>query len=126
MKKFILLAIVALLTLSVIKAQTVPSNVTNYTYCEIIGVSISFTTKIKINIDYGQPVDLMKGVQPLKDSKGNIIKFNSMVDAINYMNALGWEFFQVYFADCSHYLFRKPITKEEASKILSAKEMAVD
>ena len=34
--------------------------------------------------------------EQLVDEKGNIITFNSMVDAMNYMSKLGWEFEQAY------------------------------
>ena len=68
----------------------------NYVYCEILGTGSLFSTKVKIDIDYGQEVSFWNQDRRLKDENGKSVKFNSMVDALNYMGTLGWEFVQAY------------------------------
>ena len=54
----------------------------------------------------------------MRDSRtGELIIFNSIVDALNFMSAEGWELVQVYVevgenTSCTHYLMKKPV--EEA------------
>lgn len=72
------------------------SNTKNYVYCEILGIGSMFNTKVKVDIDYGQEVGFWNQDRRLKDESGKSIKFNSMVDALNYMGTLGWEFVQAY------------------------------
>lgn len=68
----------------------------NYVYCEILGTGSLFSTKVKIDIDYGQEVSFWNQDRRLKDENGKSVKFNSMVDALNYMGTLEWEFVQAY------------------------------
>jgi len=68
----------------------------SYVYCEIVGTAGLLSTKVKIDIDYGQEVSFWNQDRRLKDENGKSIKFNSMVDALNYMGTLGWEFVQAY------------------------------
>jgi hypothetical protein len=94
----------------------------NYTYCEILGTGGLFSTKVKIDIDYGQEVSFWNQDRRLKDEQGKSIKFNSMVDALNYMGTLGWEFVQAYVVTSSaglggqqnvyHWLLKRELSKE--------------
>ncbi len=65
-------------------------------YCNIVG--IRGVSKLKVTIDMGE----YKGILGLNSSQivdgesGNKKKFNSMIDALNYMSTKGWEFCQVY------------------------------
>ena len=67
-----------------------------YVYCEMLGTESLFGSKIKIDIDYGQEVNFWNQDRRLKDENGKSVKFNSIVDALNYMGSLGWEFVQAY------------------------------
>jgi hypothetical protein len=51
---------------------------------------------VKVTIDFGQKRAKNEKHQSLVDEKGNNIKFNSKIDALNYMHSLGWEFLQAY------------------------------
>lgn len=90
MKKTILLC-VALLAVSALSAQ-------HKVYCQITKTNDGkglFSNSIAISIDYGQ----IRGAfsdDRLVDENGDNVVFNSMVDAMNYMSALGWEFEQAY------------------------------
>lgn len=87
-----------------------------YQYCLISGTQKLFSTKVNVTIDYGQ--EIKWGSHILKDENGDKLKFNSMVDAINYMATKGWEFQQAYAVTVGeqniyHYLLRKPFKKED-------------
>ena len=46
---------------------------------------------MKVFVDYGAEVKFLKN-QKIKDSEGNIKKFNTMIAALNFMYNNGWEF----------------------------------
>ena len=49
------------------------------------------SNKVSVTIDYGQKRPFLEDAR-LTDKEGNIIKFNSAVDVMNYMNNEGWYF----------------------------------
>ncbi len=67
-----------------------------FLYCEIVGSASLFSTKVKIDVDYGQEVSFWKQDRRMKSETGESIKFNSMVDALNHMGTEGWDFVQAY------------------------------
>lgn len=62
-------------------------------YCELVGTQ-KLTGKIVVSVDFGQ--ESFWKDNRLVDESGQVMKFNSMVDAMNYMGTLGWEFEQAY------------------------------
>lgn len=90
---------------------------TTYRFCEII-IQDGFVHNRNVSVDYGQSLKLL-GNRRLTDKEGNDLKFNSVVDALNYMSKLGWEYFQVYTIQGAgtgseaHYVFRKEIQPGE-------------
>jgi len=105
MKKLLILTI---LILSIhLQAQEVPK----YVYAEIVGTSKFLSKKVLIEIDYGQATSFWESNR-LKNTDGSNKEFNSMVDAMNYMGAIGWEFQQAYVVTIGqqnvyHWLMRK-------------------
>jgi len=84
-------------------------------YCQIVGTQKLLSTKCTIEVDFGQN---QWGSQALVDENGKLISFNSMVDAMNQMGELGWEFEDSYVITVSgqnvyHWLLSKYITDEE-------------
>lgn len=60
-------------------------------YVQLIGVNTSiFGKKIKVYIDYGQPAKFF--ADPIKNSEGKAMKFNSMVHALNFMRKNNWKY----------------------------------
>jgi hypothetical protein len=88
-----------------------------YVYCEIVGTSNILGTKVTIVIDYGESVKFGEDKR-LKDDQGKVQKFNSMIDALNYMGDQGWEFVQAYVVIHNsstyvyHYLLKGEIKVE--------------
>jgi hypothetical protein len=104
------------------KAQETPK----YVYAEIVGTSKFLSKKVIVEIDYGQATGFWESNR-MKNSDGSNKDFNSMVDAMNYMGALGWEFQQAYVVTIGqqnvyHWLMRKEFNdldtdiKEEMKK----------
>ena len=81
-------------------------------YCEIVGTNVSLLGKrLVINLDYGQKFK-WGTTQRIKDVTGRNKKFNSMVDALNFMIANGWEYVNSYTVTTGkspvyHYLLRR-------------------
>lgn len=57
-----------------------------------------FSSKVKVSIDFGQSTSWLGSMSEsrLVDSNGKDIKFNSTIDAMNYMSQFGWRFAQAY------------------------------
>ena len=57
-----------------------------------------FSTKVKVSIDFGQSTSWLSSMSEsrLVDKDGKEIKFNSMIDALNYLTQFGWRFAQAY------------------------------
>lgn len=71
---------------------------TSRVYCELVGSPDVFTSKMSVFIDFGQKHSywVSKWGQQLVDENGKDCKFNSMVDAMNFMGKYGWKFVQAY------------------------------
>lgn len=66
-------------------------------YCEIISYSRGmFSNKTTVELDFGQFASWWSADRSLVDENGETIKFNSILDAVNYMAARGWVFEQMY------------------------------
>lgn len=119
MKKAILLFAITFAT--IFKAQEVETP--KYIYAEIVGTGKFMSHKVTIQIDYGQEVKFWGGDNRVRNQDGSKKEFNSMVDAMNYMGALGWEFQQAYVVtvpsamggaqNVYHWLLRKEYSKLE-------------
>lgn len=82
-----------------------------YIYAEIVGTTNITMTKVTIQIDFGQETKFAEDTR-LRDKNGAVKKFNSMVDAMNWMGAMGWEFQQAYVvtignSNVYHWLLKK-------------------
>lgn len=84
-----------------------------FVYCDVIVGSgdLNTASRVTIAVDFGQKMKLWDN--KMKDESGKPMKFNSLVDALNFMGRKGWEFVQSYsdqrrenYAD-HHFLMRK-------------------
>lgn len=82
-------------------------------YIQIVGTAKLFSKKVNIQIDFGQVDKIFKAKDTqIKDKDGKLTTFNSMIDALNFMNKCGYEFVQAYTITVQnqnvyHYLMRK-------------------
>ncbi len=63
-------------------------------YVELVGQAKINPTKIKVIVDYGQPFSFKS--QAIRGAQGEKAAFNSMIDALNFMEANGWVFVSNY------------------------------
>jgi len=111
MKKILLFLSAVFLSLT-IYAQSTPK----YIYSEIVGTAKFMSTKVTIEISFGQRVKTFADNRLKDPQTGKPVVFNSMIDALNYMGKQGWEFTQAYIVTESnlnvyHYLLKKPFSE---------------
>jgi hypothetical protein len=115
MKKIFLFITLFICAIS-LKAQTVndlPIKDIDVEYVQIVGTSKLFSTKLTIQIDFGQRTKYFSlGKETIvKDEEGKALDFNSMIDALNFMSKNGFEFVNAYAITMGnqnvyHYLLR--------------------
>ena len=98
MKKiFVTLFLLASLSISAF-AQTEEVTAKPYkVYCEIVSYHRNiFSDKTTVELDFGQASKWLSNDRKLVDENGQIINFNSILDAANYMAQRGWIFEEAY------------------------------
>lgn len=115
MKKFLLIIVVFSNTVfSQEQKKLEPTSKRTEEYCLILASSKLFSTKVDISIDFGQETKLFSDSR-YKDQEGKVKVFNSVIDALNYMNSKGWEFVNAYAISIQgsgqvyHYLMKRKI-----------------
>ncbi len=89
-------------------------------YCELVGKVVGvFGHKVQVEVDFGQEARWFRGIDSLADKEGNVISFNSMVDALNYMANDGWCFVSALSVtrkndNVYHYIMRKTVESSSA------------
>lgn len=85
-------------------------------YCELLGTSMF--NKVTVVIDMGEEKGFlgMNSSLILDEETGKPKKFNSMIDAMNFMGDIGWEFVQAYVitigqSSVYHWLLKQTIIK---------------
>lgn len=85
-------------------------------YCQLVGTS--FLGKITVTIDMGENTGFlrMNTSYLIDESTGKAKKFNSMVDALNFMGEKGWELAQAYAltvgsSNVYHFLLKQKVEK---------------
>ena len=93
------------------------------TYCEIIGQENSDGASLNnVYIDIGQQDNIFtSNSRILVDKDNKKIKFNSMIDVLNYMTQFGWKLEHPYAINDGgscyyHYLLSKEITDKKQIK----------
>ncbi|MRT16364.1 hypothetical protein F3C99_05275 [Vitellibacter sp. q18] len=62
------------------------------TFGQIVGTGKMFSNKLNIQLDLGQRDNMWSSKEhDLRDKDGSKLEFNSMVDALNFMEANGYE-----------------------------------
>lgn len=66
-------------------------------YIQIIGIQRFMSKKITIELDFGQRDKNFTSKEfTIRDKSGNKVKFNSIIDALNFMSENGFEFVDSY------------------------------
>lgn len=59
-------------------------------YCKVVATGRLLSNKVTIDIDYGEERSIWKDNR-VKDDNGKLKKFNTVIDAINYLGKSGWK-----------------------------------
>ena len=86
-------------------------------YCQVVATSKLLSNKVTIDVDYGEERSFWKDHR-LKDEDGRFKKFNSVIDAINYLGKQGWKLVNAFPVTDGgspryHYVFKKEFIKSE-------------
>lgn len=108
MKK-IIIACMALLSFAASKAQTDTTKIEQY--CQVIATPRLLSNKVTIDIDFGEEKSFWRDTR-LKTDAGKIKKFNTIIDALNYMGREGWIFINAFpvrmgETEIYHFAFKK-------------------
>ncbi len=118
MKKLIIFSLLLLGTL----ASTAQTNNTKIEqYCQIIATPRLFGNKVTIDIDFGEEKSIWKDNR-LKTYDGKLKKFNTVVDALNFMGKDGWIFINAYPVRIGenviyHFAFKKEFLLSEIQQL---------
>jgi hypothetical protein len=114
MKKVLIVSIV-LLSSVVLNAQADTTKVEQY--CQVIATPRLLSNKVTIDIDFGDEKSFWRDNR-LKTDAGKLKKFNTIIDAMNYMGREGWIFINAYpvrmaETEIYHFAFKKQFSKSE-------------
>jgi hypothetical protein len=71
-------------------------NALDISYCELVGFDFGLMkSRLMINIDYGQSFSFGQSMN-VESKKGKLLIFNSMIDALNFMEKNGWQYINQY------------------------------
>lgn len=90
-------------------------------YCEVVATGRLLSNKVTIDIDYGEERSIWKDNR-LREENGKLKKFNSVIDAINYLGKNGWKLVNAFPVSTSngpmvyHYVFKKEFSKNETEE----------
>lgn len=72
------------------KATTYEAQTEQYAMVRAAGKLLSLT-KWKVEVDFGQELEIgLKNKDLMRNSEGDVINFNSPIDALNFLNGQGW------------------------------------
>lgn len=114
MKTIICIAVFLLASFSSI-AQTDTSKIEQY--CQVIATPRLLSNKVTIDIDFGEEKSFWRDTR-LKTFDGKFKKFNTIIDALNFMGKDGWVFINAYpvrdnQTEIYHFAFKKVFAKSE-------------
>lgn len=88
-------------------------------YAEVVATPRLLSNKVTIDIDYGEERSIWKDNR-LKDEEGKLKKFNTTIDALNFMGKSGWTLVNAFpvltgtNSQVYHYVFKKSFLRSEA------------
>ncbi|MBC8051912.1 MAG: hypothetical protein H7Y13_02495 [Sphingobacteriaceae bacterium] len=114
MKKFLLMGIILSSSL-ISNAQSDTTKVEQY--CQLIMTPRLLSNKVTIDLDFGIEKSFWSDTRVKTDAL-TLKKFNTIIDALNYMGKAGWMFINAYPVKTSqteiyHFAFKKQFLKSE-------------
>lgn len=90
-------------------------------YAEVIATPRILSSKVTIDIDYGEERSIWRDNR-LKEDNGKLKKFNTTIDALNYMGKDGWTLVNAFpvlvggNSQVYHYVFKKSFPRSEVAQ----------
>ena len=81
-------------------------------YCQVVATARILSNKVTIDIDYGEERSIWKDHR-IRTDEGKLKKFNSVIDALNYLGKDGWRLVNAFPISAGsgpmvyHYVFKK-------------------
>ncbi len=87
-------------------------------YCRLIAFNRLLSNKVSIDVDFGDERKLFTDNRMRDEETGRLKKFNTIVDALNYLGSQGWTLVNAFPVldgtnNTYHYYFKKYFRKEE-------------
>lgn len=80
-------------------------------YAIVVATGKLLSNKVTIDVDFGEEKKFWTGDSRIRDEGGKLKKFNSVVDAMNYMGSMGWNLTATLLIGNGpyvyHYVFKK-------------------
>ena len=117
MKKILVFAFIILKSFNSF-AQTDSSIIEQY--CQLIATPRLLSNKVTIDIDFGEQKKFWVDTR-IKDYDGTLKKFNTIIDALNFMGKNGWIFINAYPVESDntviyHYAFKKQFLRKDIAQ----------
>ncbi|WP_153799492.1 hypothetical protein [Foetidibacter luteolus] len=114
MKRIIISACIVLAS-SALFAQADTSKIEQY--CQVIATPRLLSNRVTIDIDFGEQKSFWRD-ERLRSYDGRLKKFNTVIDALNFMGKDGWVFINAYpvingSAQVYHFGFKKLFNRSE-------------
>lgn len=105
----------ASMLLSVVVSKAQADTATIEQYCQVIATPRLLSNKVTIDLDFGEQKSFWRDDR-LKTYDGKLKKFNTIIDALNFMGKEGWVFINAYPVNMGngeiyHFAFRKQIAR---------------
>ncbi|MEO5645177.1 MAG: hypothetical protein ABIS12_17785 [Bacteroidia bacterium] len=91
-------------------------------YCQMVAKGRFLSNKVTIDMDYGEVRSIWKGNR-VKDENGNVKKFNTVIDGLNYLGKNNWKLVNAFPVPTDkgesveyHYVFKKEFLKSETGE----------
>jgi hypothetical protein len=88
-------------------------------YCDVKGYNFWGVGKVKVILDLGSVTEGKGSFEGIYDEKDKPMKFNTMIDALNYLGKRGWKVVTTYILtegftkqNVIHYMMVKSVTND--------------
>jgi hypothetical protein len=87
-------------------------------YCRLVAFNKLLSNRVNIDVDFGDERKFFTDNRLRDEETGRLKKFNTVVDALNYMGSQGWVLVNAFpvvegSSYTYHYYFKKLFRKEE-------------
>jgi hypothetical protein len=91
-------------------------------YCRLVASGVVLSKKVTIDVDFGEERKLFSDKRLRDENTGKLKKFNSIIDALNYMGSQGWTLVNAFPQTGTvnspeyHFYFKKSFNKTDLEK----------